>query len=92
MTLDAVFLLLATIQLALVAYGVVGARRRLAGRPLLVAEALLVLLVPALIAALLAAAGEGAVVRDWGRFFIAMIFAGALTAALAEAIARRIDS
>ena len=91
MTIGTLFLLIVTIYLVLVAYGVVGARRRLAGRALLVAEALLVLLVPALIAALLAAAGEGGVVRDWGRFLIAMTLAGALTAALTEAIARRVD-
>lgn len=91
MTLETVFLLLVTMDLTLVAYGVVGARRRLRGRARLVAEALLVLLPPLLIAGALALAGEAALVREWWRLFALMALSGALVAVVAEQVARRVQ-
>ncbi len=91
MTLGTLFLMILTMHLVLIAYGVVGARRRLAGWGLLVAEALLVLLLPAALVALLLATGESEIVRQWGRFLIAMPIVGAMVAALAEQIARRVE-
>ena len=90
MTLETVFLTLVTAYLVLVAYGVVGARRRHVGRAKLIAEALLVILPPALIAGALAAAGEGALVTQWWRLFALMLVAGAVVAIVAEQVARRV--
>lgn len=89
MTLDTLLLMVVTIYLVLVAYGVVGARARLAGRGRRLAEALLVLLPPAILAGALVAAGEGAVVASWWRLFAGMPVAGALVAIAAEQVARR---
>ena len=91
MTIGTTFLLILTAYLALIAYGIVGARRRLAGKALLVTEILLVLVLPVLLAGLLVATGEGELVRAWARFFIAMPVAGAIVAVLADQIARRVD-
>jgi hypothetical protein len=90
-TIGTTFLLILTAYLALIAYGIVGARRRLTGRGLRIAEILLVLVLPVLLAGVLAATGEGELVREWGRFFIAMPVAGAIVAVLADQIARRVD-
>ena len=91
MTIGITFLLVLTAYLAVIAYGIVGARRRLTGRTLLVTEILLVLMLPVLVAGLLAATGEAELVREWGRFFLAMPVAGAIVAVLTDQIARRVD-
>jgi len=92
MTLDSLFLLLVTTYLVLIAYGVVGARARLAGRARGVAAGLAVVLPPVLIALLLWAMGEGALVVRWGRLFVAMGLAGAVVAAVADRVARRVGA
>ena len=91
MTLESLFLTLVAAYLALIGYGVVGARRRLKGRSLLAAEALMVALPPLLIAGALAAAGEGALVATWWRLFALMIVTGAIVAVVAEQVARRVE-
>ena len=91
MTIDSLLLTLVAAYLALVAYGVVGARRRLSGRPKLVAEALMVVLPPVLIAGALAAAEEAALVAIWWRLFVLMAVTGAVVAVVAEQVARRVD-
>ena len=91
MTLDTLFLMVVLVYLVLIAYGIIGMRkRRMVGRPKLVTEILIVLVPPALIAALLAFSGEGGLVIQWGGFLIAMTVAGAIAAALTEQIARRV--
>ena len=90
MTLGPLFLTIVTAYLVLVAYGTVGARRRLAGRGLVIALLLLVLLPPAVIAGALVASGEGSVVREWHRLLIAMPIVGGLVALVAEQVARRV--
>jgi len=90
MTIDSLLLTLVAAHLALVAYGVVGVRRRLAGRPKWVAEALMVVLPPAMIAGALVYFDEGALVAAWWRLFALMVVAGAIVAVVAEQVARRV--
>jgi hypothetical protein len=76
----------------LIAYGIVGMRRRkMVGRPKFVTEVLIVLVPPAMIAGLLAFSGELGLVIKWGPFLAAMAVAGAIVAMLTEQIARRIQ-
>lgn len=91
MTLGTLLLLILITYLVLIAYGVVGARRKLRGGPLRIARALLVLLVPAGLAGALAASGEGDLVREWWRFFALMPILGVVTALLASRIARQVE-
>lgn len=91
MTLGTLFLMVVTIYLVLIAYGVVGARRRLRHGSLVVTQALLVLLPPALLIGALVAADEAPLVAEWSRLLIAMPIAGAIVAVLAERIARRVE-
>ncbi|UAK25261.1 hypothetical protein [Sphingomonas nostoxanthinifaciens] len=88
MTLDTVLLLVVSIYLALVAYGVAGAGRRLAGPPRLITDGLLVLLPPGLLAGTLAMTEEGPLVAQWWRLFAGMPVAGAIVAVLADRIGR----
>lgn len=91
MTLTTLFLMIVIIYLVLIAYGVVGLRRRrVAGRARLIAAAMIVVAPPALIAGLLAATGESELVRTWRLFLLAMPIVGALAALLADQIARRV--
>jgi hypothetical protein len=90
MTLETLFLTIVLIYLVLIAYGIVGMRRRkMVGRPKLLTEILVVLVPPALIAGLLTVSGEGGLVLKWGLFLAAMPLAGAIVAVLTEQIARR---
>jgi hypothetical protein len=91
MTLGTVMLLILTVYLVLVAYGVVGARQKLGGGALRITRALLVLLVPALLAGALAASGEGDLVRQWWRLFVLMPVLGIAVAYLASRIARQVE-
>ena len=91
MTLGPLFLTIVTVYLVLIAYGVVGARRRLRGGSLIVTQLLLVLLPVVLLVGALIAAGEGALVAQWARLLLAMPIAGGIVAVAAERIARRIE-
>lgn len=91
MTLGTLMLLVLTTYLVLIAYGVVGARRKLSGRALAVTLFLLVLLVPAVLAIALAASGEGDLVREWWRLFALMPILGGAVAYLAARIGRQVD-
>ena len=91
MTLGTLLLLVLVTYLVLIAYGVVGTRRKFSGGALRIARALLVLLVPAGLAAALAASGDGDLVREWWRFFVAMPILGIVTALLASRIARQVE-
>lgn len=90
MTLDTLLLMIVTIYLTLIAYGVAGVRRRMAGRPKLIAEVLLVAVPPLLLAGALVAADEAALVAAWWRLFALMAVSGAVIATLTEQIARRV--
>lgn len=90
MTLGTLMLLILTVYLVLIAYGVVGAQRKLSGGALRITRALLIMLVPALLAGALAANGEGALVRQWWRLFLLMPILGIIVAILASRIGRQV--
>jgi heme A synthase len=91
MTLGTLMLLVLIVYLALIAYGVVGSQRKLTGAALRITRALLVLLVPVMLAGALVASGEGDLVRQWWRFFALMPVLGVLVALLASRIGRHIE-
>jgi hypothetical protein len=90
MTLDTLFLVLIPTYLVLVAYGIVGGRRRkLPGRTRLISAILTVLIPPAAIIGALFATGDAFLIAGWGLVTIAMFAVGILVAFLTEFIARR---
>ncbi len=91
MTLGTLMLLVLVLYLVLIAYGVIGAQRKLTGGPLRVTRALLVLLVPLALAGGLAASGEGELVRQWWRLFVLMPILGVAVALLASRIGRQVE-
>ena len=91
MTLGTLMLMVLIVYLVLIAYGMIGAQRKLAGSALRITRALLVLLVPTLLAGALAASGEGDLVRQWWRLFALMPALGIAVAYLAAQIARNVD-
>ena len=84
-------LMILIIYLVLIAYGVVGARRKISGGALRITRALLVVLVPVLLAGGLWASGEGDLVRQWWRLFVLMPVLGIAVAFLASRIARNVE-
>ena len=90
MTLGTLLLLVLTLYLVLIAYGVLGAQRKFSGGALRVTRALLVLLLPILLVGGLAASGEGALVREWWRLFALMPVLGIIVALLASRIGRQV--
>ena len=91
MTLAPLFLTVVVTYLVLIAYGMVGLhRRRVTGTTRVVAAALLVALPPTLIAGLLLAGGERALVAEWRWSFLAMPVVGAIVALAAGQIAARV--
>lgn len=91
MTLGTLMLLVLVLYLVLIAYGVVGAQRKLTGGSLRLTRALLVLLVPVALAGGLVASGEGDLVRQWWRLFALMPVLGVAVALLASRIGRHIE-
>ena len=91
MTLGPMLLTLLAAYLAVIAYGVVGARRKFTGTALRIVEAGLVLILPVVLVAVLVASGDSAVVREWGRLFAAMPVLGLVTVILADRIAAQVD-
>jgi hypothetical protein len=92
MTLGTLMLLILTIYLVLIAYGVVGTgRKKLGPAARRITHALLVLLVPALLVGALLASGEGEIVRDWWRLFLAMPLLGLVVVWLAARVARSVE-
>lgn len=90
MTLETLFLVLIPTYLALIAYGVVGSRRRkLPGRARAISAALMVLIPPIAIIGALYATGDAFLIAGWGVVALAMLASGIVTAIIAEAIARR---
>lgn len=91
MTLGSLLLTLLAAYLAVIAYGVVGARRKYTGMALRIVQACLVLILPVVLVGALIASGDGAVVREWGRLFAAMPILGLITVILADRIAAQVD-
>jgi hypothetical protein len=91
MTLGTLMLLILTVYLVLIAYGVVGTeRKRLGPAARRITRALLVLLVPLLLVGALLASGEGDLVRVWWRLFVLMPMLGIAVAWLAVRIANSV--
>ena len=91
MTLGPLLLTLLAAYLAVIAYGVVGARRKFAGTPLRIVQAGLVLILPVVLVGVLLASGDGRVVREWVRLFAAMPVLGLVTVILADRIAAQVE-
>ena len=91
MNLGSLLLTLLAAYLAVIAYGVVGARRKFSGTPLRIVQACLVLILPAVLVGALAASGDGVVVREWAILFAAMPVLGLITVILADRIAAQVD-
>jgi hypothetical protein len=90
MTLETLFLVLIPLYLAMVAYGVVGARRRgTPGRVRVVGAALMVLIPPLAILAALYSTGDAFLIAGWGVVTLAMLASGIATAIVTEFVARR---
>ena len=93
MTLETAFLMLILIYLVMIAYGVVGARRRgTPGRIRLVAAALMVTIPPLAAFYALQSTGDSALVAVWGRVLVAMLVSGIATGFFTEYVARRVGS
>jgi len=92
MTLGPLLLTLLAAYLAVIAFGVVGARRKFSGPALRTVQAGLVLILPVVLVGVLLASGDGAVVREWVRLFAAMPVLGLVTAILADRIASKVDA
>ena len=90
MTLETLFLVLIPTYLVLVAYGVVGSRRRnLPRRARAISAALMVLIPPAAVIGALYATGDAFLIAGWGVVTLAMLASGIVTALLAGFIAER---
>lgn len=93
MTLDTLFFVLVPTYLVLIAYGVVGTRRRGLPKQARIGSAVLMLLIPPVgILIALYATGDAFLIAGWGLVTLAMFAAGVVTAVLAEFIARRTGS
>jgi len=93
MTLETAFLMLILIYLVMIAYGVVGARRRKTpGRIRLIASALMVVIPPLAAFYALQSTGDPALVAVWGRVILAMLVSGIATGFFTEFVARRMGS
>ena len=93
MTLETAFLMLVLIYLVMIAYGVVGARRRgTPGRLRALLAALMVLIPPLAAFYALYSTGDPALVAAWGRVILAMLASGIATAGFTEYVARRVRS
>lgn len=92
MTLGSLLLTLLAAYLAVIAYGVVGARRKLSGAALRIVQACLILTLPAALVGALIVTGDGEVVRKWGRLFAAMPLLGLVTLIMADRIAAKADA
>lgn len=92
MTLGTLFLTILMIYLVLIAYGIVGMRRRhMHGRPKIVTQVLMVIAPPGLITLMLLISDERGLVEQWALFLLAMPVTGAIVAVLTELIARRVE-
>lgn len=91
MTIDTLFLVLIPTYLALIAYGVVAARRRrTSGRLRAITTSLIVLIPPTAILGALYSTGDAFLIAGWGVVTLALLAAGIVTALLTTVLARRI--
>jgi hypothetical protein len=93
MTIDILFVVLIPLYLVVIAYGVVGARRRGApGRLRAATAALMVLIPPLAILYALYSTGDAFLIAGWGIVVLAMLGSGVATAIFTEFVARRVGS
>jgi hypothetical protein len=93
MTLETLFLVLIPLYLVVIAYGIVGARRRgTPGRLRAVTAALMVLIPPVAILYALCSTGDAFLISGWSAVTLAMLASGIATAIFTEFVARRIGS
>ena len=92
MTLGTFLLMLLTLYLVLIAYGVVSARRKFTGGALLLVQGLLVLVLPVALALAMLSYDERDVLIQWSRLFLAMPILGVVVVILADRIARKVDT
>jgi hypothetical protein len=93
MTLETAFLMLILIYLVMIAYGVVGARRRgTPGKVRIALAALMVLIPPLAMLYALYSTGDAGLFAAWGKVTLAMLVSGVGTAIFTEYIARRVGS
>ncbi|TZG27479.1 hypothetical protein [Sphingomonas montanisoli] len=86
-----VFGLVAAAYLAVVAYGVVGTRKRgLPPRFRLIASAAQVVLPPAILFVILFATADAFAIGGWGILLVMLMIAGALLALCTDLVARRV--
>lgn len=93
MTIETLFLTIVTTYLVLVAYGVVGARRRrLSAQARLISGGLMVTIPPLAILGALYTTGDALLIAGWGAAMLAMLVGGVVVAVAAELIARRVGA
>jgi len=93
MNLETLFLVVILCYLAMIAYGVVGSRRRgTPGRTRLIATALMVLIPPLSLAYAVYSTDNAGVVAAWGKVTMAMLVSGIATAAFTEYVAKRVGA
>jgi hypothetical protein len=90
MTLGTFLLMILTLYLVLIAYGVVRARRKFTGLTLLLVQGLLVLVLPVALVLTMLFYDERAILIQWSRLFIAMPVLGIVVAWLAARIANSV--
>jgi hypothetical protein len=93
MTIETLFLVLIPLYLVMIAYGIVGARRRgTSGRLRAVTAALMVLIPPLAILYALHSTGNAVLIADWRAATLGMLASGAATALFTEYVARRLGA
>lgn len=93
MTIETLFLVLVPLYLVLIAYGIVGARRRgTPGRVRAAMAGLIVLIPPLAILFALYSTGDAFLIAGWGVVTLAMLASGIATAFFTEFMARRLGS
>jgi EamA domain-containing membrane protein RarD len=93
MTIETLFIVLVPLYLVMIAYGVVGARRKgTPGRVRAAMAALIVLIPPLAVLYALWSTHDAFLIAGWGTVTIGMLASGIATAIFTEFIARRVGS
>lgn len=91
MNLVTLFLVIGAIYLAIIAYGVVGTRKRaLPPRLRVITAAIQVILPPAVLFGLLLMSRDSLLIGGWGPLLAMLLVAGALLALCTDIVARRV--
>ena len=90
MTLETLFIVLIPLYLVVIAYSIVGSRRRgTPGRVRAISSAVIVLAPPVAILIALYSTGDAFLIAGWSAVALAMLASGAATAVFTEYMARR---